>query len=107
WIGADPRPPPAGLRVQPALPRSLRAVRVGAAAGLRRRRRAHGEVLSARSRASLMPLVEVVHLVKQFRRGGGMLRASTTVKAVDDVSFSIDEGETFGLVGDSGSCKTT
>jgi ABC-type oligopeptide transport system ATPase subunit len=54
-----------------------------------------------------MPLVEVSHLVKQFTRGGGLLRQSAHVTAVDDVSFSIDAGETFGLVGESGSGKTT
>jgi ABC-type oligopeptide transport system ATPase subunit len=54
-----------------------------------------------------MPLVEVSHLVKHFARDAGLFRAGTRVAAVDDVSFSIDEGETFGLVGESGSGKTT
>jgi ABC-type oligopeptide transport system ATPase subunit len=54
-----------------------------------------------------MALVEVENLVRQFTRGGGLLRRGTTVMAVDRVSFSIDEGETFGLVGESGSGKTT
>ena len=55
----------------------------------------------------MMALVEIDRLTKQFTRGGGLLGHRTTVSAVDDVSFSIDAGETFGLVGESGSGKTT
>jgi peptide/nickel transport system ATP-binding protein/oligopeptide transport system ATP-binding protein len=40
-------------------------------------------------------------------RGGVPGRAAEWVKAVDDVSFSIRRGETFGLVGESGCGKTT
>jgi ABC-type oligopeptide transport system ATPase subunit len=54
-----------------------------------------------------MPLLEVRHLVKEFTRRKGLFRKGTPVRAVDDVSFTIERGETFGLVGESGSGKTT
>ena len=54
-----------------------------------------------------MPLLEVRHLTKEFSRKQGLFGKGTPVRAVDDVSFTIDKGETFGLVGESGSGKTT
>ncbi|HEY3111810.1 MAG TPA: dipeptide ABC transporter ATP-binding protein [Chloroflexota bacterium] len=54
------------------------------------------------------PLVEVKNLVKYYPvRGGLLYRTVAEVKAVDDVSFAIRPGETFGLVGESGCGKTT
>ena len=53
-------------------------------------------------------LIEVNNLVKYFPVRAGLLqRVKAWVKAVDDVSFFINEGETFGLVGESGCGKTT
>jgi oligopeptide transport system ATP-binding protein len=54
-----------------------------------------------------MPLLEVRHLVKHFVRKQGLWRPPSLVRAVDEVSFTIDEGEMFGLVGESGSGKST
>ena len=54
-----------------------------------------------------MPLLEVRHLSKTFSRRKALFGKGTAVHAVDDVSFSIEKGETFGLVGESGSGKTT
>jgi ABC-type oligopeptide transport system ATPase subunit len=54
-----------------------------------------------------MALLEVRRLVKEFSRSRGLFAPSSVVRAVDDVSFTIEEGETFGLVGESGSGKTT
>jgi oligopeptide transport system ATP-binding protein len=53
------------------------------------------------------PLVEVRHLTKHFVRKQGLFRPPSVVRAVDDVSFTIAEGEMFGLVGESGSGKST
>ena len=53
-------------------------------------------------------LIEVRHLTKYFPIGAGFLGGGDdVVRAVDDVSFSIRRGETFGLVGESGCGKST
>jgi len=53
-------------------------------------------------------LLQVDNLVKYFPvRGGLFKRVQAQVKAVDDISFFIYEGESFGLVGESGCGKTT
>ncbi|NLU52248.1 MAG: ABC transporter ATP-binding protein [Clostridiaceae bacterium] len=51
-------------------------------------------------------LVEVQNL-KQYFHAGGSIFSPKYVKAVDDVSFYINKGETLGLVGESGCGKTT
>ena len=55
-----------------------------------------------------MPLLEVKNLRTWFPVTGGVLRRHVDdVKAVDDVSFTIEAGTTVGLVGESGSGKST
>src|SRR5437773_946735 len=54
------------------------------------------------------PLLSVSHLKKYFPiRRGVLSRVAAHVKAVDDISFDIKKGETFGLVGESGCGETT
>ena len=52
------------------------------------------------------PLLEVKDLKEYFNINMGMFRTKP-LKAVDGVSFSINKGETLGLVGESGCGKTT
>ena len=53
------------------------------------------------------PLLSVKNLKKEFVSNGSWFQKATVVNAVDDVSFAIFEGETLGLVGESGCGKTT
>ena len=52
-----------------------------------------------------VPVLEVKNLKQYFKSGVG--KNKMLLKAVDDVSFTINKGETFGLVGESGCGKTT
>src|SRR6266566_8069172 len=53
------------------------------------------------------PLLQVNGLTKHFPVRGGLFSPRKTVRAVDNVSFSIAKGETVGIVGESGCGKST
>lgn len=53
------------------------------------------------------PLIEIKNLKKYFEVKNSFFKNNEFVKAVDNVSFNINKGETFGLVGESGCGKST
>lgn len=53
------------------------------------------------------PILEVHNLEKEYYSKAGLFRPKQGLKAVNDVSFSVFEGETMGLVGESGCGKST
>ena len=61
------------------------------------------------SAVSSDPLLTVRNLVKHFtvKSPDGLVREKMLVKAVDDVSFDLERGQTLGLVGESGCGKST
>lgn len=52
-------------------------------------------------------ILEVKDLCKYFYANKGLFKGKSTIKAVDRVSFTINKGETLGIVGESGCGKTT
>ncbi|TBL73315.1 ABC transporter ATP-binding protein [Paenibacillus thalictri] len=64
--------------------------------------------VTAQETRKLNPLVEISHLKQYFPIKGGIFGQTINyVKAVDDISFTIYEGETLSIVGESGCGKST
>ena len=72
-------------------------------------RPARAEIPPVRERPALAgPILQVEGVSRSFTlRAGRFFQAPRTVRAVSDVSLSLDAGQTLGLVGESGSGKTT
>ena len=52
-------------------------------------------------------LLRIENLSKSFMVGGGMFRPRLELKALQDISFTVQQGETLGIVGESGCGKST
>src|SRR5262249_44891707 len=120
----------AGLPVRGAVPVGHPALPRGGAATDHRRDRTHVRMLAragglrdridgceghgmtavhpiAPSPRQPMLQVDDLHVFFPVRRGPLFHRETLTLKAVDGVSFEVKEGQTFGIVGESGCGKTT
>jgi len=56
---------------------------------------------------AIRPLLEVAGLSRHYRVARGLFRRPVTVHALEDVSFTLDEGRTLAIVGESGCGKST
>lgn len=72
-------------------------------------RKASMERIDDKTETTQETILEVKHLKKYFPlQSKGFLRRTTGhIKAVDDVSFTVQKGETVGVIGESGCGKTT
>lgn len=67
----------------------------------------HGNAQQEVAGASSVPVLEVRNLSKTYLTSRGMFVPKRVVHAVNDVSFTVNQGQTLGIVGESGSGKST